>query len=647
MLKTTAVASLGQRRLLLPAWIKAALAANDRLKVCLTLLQAAATHASHPDREPPDLHRELAAAGLDDRGLRDFAGLARRVDGKIVAPQMHGLLERLAEDLAIMARPILEADTADDGTPARVTHWLSWLKALASDHVDDAQLDALTHGGRGEQDSLHRLVMDLHKRINRLAAELATEVLDGANVWDLQPPDRPRVAAFMRGLNRTAPLKFEHPGLDTSATRDGERLLLQNDIGTNDAHVLVIQVAGRAITLTYSDLHRRRFEFFRAMLAPFAPDWSGLESRVSAELNQGEAYTVGTATFVCSDDATLEATLEGIASRIVFLIDWNRARKRLQAFVEKSLAIEVLAEAARLDVGHRAWLQVGGERLVFAAMQAVGEGAFRIGDRLDEVIGATDARGFLVSVMRLARDALRAGQPAALVADETRMLLAQYVRQRSSEFDLLAEHAAFCHALAQAVSDGLAHGIEDSIKSARDLAARAKSWERQADHLVMQARDKAERQPRWRPVARLVEQADDVADALEEAAYLVGLVADGHPEGWNGKVRKALVALAATVLDATQDHIKALAIARSLGSNSDAIDNDAFLAATWRVLQAERRCDELLRDARRLILAEVRDAPSLMLANDLAVALEAASDHLLGAAYGLRDLAFDKAGVRG
>lgn len=48
-----------------------------------------------------------------------------------------------------------------------------------------------------------------------------------------------------------------------------------------------------------------------------------------------------------------------------------------------------------------------------------------------------------------------------------------------------------------------------------------------------------------------------------------------------------------------------------------------------------------------MILAELRDAPSLMLANDVAVALEAASDHLLGAAYGLRDLAFDKAGVRG
>ena len=45
MLKEKAVASLGQPSLLMPAWIKAALAANDRLKLYLTLLQSAAQHS--------------------------------------------------------------------------------------------------------------------------------------------------------------------------------------------------------------------------------------------------------------------------------------------------------------------------------------------------------------------------------------------------------------------------------------------------------------------------------------------------------------------------------------------------------------------------------------------------------------------------
>jgi uncharacterized protein Yka (UPF0111/DUF47 family) len=647
MQKTQAVVSLGQRRLMLPAWVKAALSANDRLKVYLTVLQAASSHASHPNRDQPDLANEIAAVGLNTGWLHDVISAATRIDEDLLVPDLSRLIKCLADELGTMARPVLETTTAGAEPHPRVQHWLDWLGALPSDRLSDGQVEALTHGRRGGQDSLHLLVMDLHKQINRLSGELASEVIDGANVWELQPEDRVRVAAFMRGLNRTAALKFDHPGLETAATRDGERLLLQNDIGTNDAHVLVLQVNASAITLTYSDLHRSRLEFFQSLLAPFGARWSGLESRANADLNDGSAYSVATAQFDCPDDRSLEAALEGIASRIVFLIDWNRARKRLQAFIEKEEAIAVLAEVARLDVGHRAWLQVGGERLIFAAMQAAGEGAFRIGDRLDEVLGVADARAFLVTVMQLACDALRDGQPSALVADETRMLLAQHVRHRTSEFDLLAEHAAYCHALAQAVSDGLAHGAERSNKAAQELAACAKAWERKADHLVMQAREKAERHPRWQPVARLAEQSDDVADALEEAAFLISLIADHHLKGWNADVRKVLARLAATVLQAIQDYVKALAIARTLGSDSEAVDNDAFLGATWRVLQAERQCDAMLRDARRVILGAVQDAPSLMLANDLAAALEAASDHLLTAAYALRDVAFDKAGVRG
>lgn len=646
MEKTAAVASLGHRRLMLPSWVRAALSANDRLKVYLTVLQAASLHASQPKHELPDLTPEMTAADMSGGWLRDVAEGATRIEADLHIPELPRLVKCFAEDLRTMARPVLESTTTDGEPQHRLQHWLGWLDTLPPDRLNDQQIVAFTQGRRDGSDSLHLLVMDLHKQINRLSSELATEVIDGAKVWELRPEDRVRVAAFMRGLNRTAALKFDHPGLDTAATRDGERLLLQNDIGTNDAHVLVLQVSGRKITLTYSDLHRRRLEFFQALLGPFGAQWSRPESRESAELNDGAPYSMATAQFDCADDHALDAALESIGSRIVFLIDWNHARKRLQAFVAKENAIAVLAEAARLDVGHRAWLQAGGENLIFTAMQAAGEGSFRIGDRLDDILGDVDARGFLVAVLELACDALRGGQPPALVADETRMLLAQHVRRRTSEFDLLAEHAAYCHALAQAVSDGLAHGAESSSSAAQELAARAKVWERRADHLVMQGREKAERQSRWQPFARLAEHSDDVADALEEAAFLVSLMADHHVKGWTTDVRKVLARMAAVVLDATHDYVRALAIARSLGATSGAVDNDAFLGATWRVLHAERQCDALLRDARRVILGAIQDAASLMLANDLALALESASDHLLVTGYALRNVAFNKTGVQ-
>lgn len=69
MQKAQAVASLGQHRLMLPAWVKAALSANDRLKVYLTVLQSASSHTSYPNREAPDLGKEIAAAGLNTAWL--------------------------------------------------------------------------------------------------------------------------------------------------------------------------------------------------------------------------------------------------------------------------------------------------------------------------------------------------------------------------------------------------------------------------------------------------------------------------------------------------------------------------------------------------------------------------------------------------
>lgn len=643
MQKNRAIASLGHRGLLMPVWVKAALAANDRLKVYLTVLQASAAHADHPEREALDLANELRAAGLDTATwLHELPSSASRVDGLLILPELPMLVRALSEDLALMARPVLEASTTDAEPHARVQHWQTWLSALQGEQLDTPHLRSLTHGQRTEGDSLHLLIMDLHKAINHLAAELASEVIDGAHVWQIDEADRPLIQAFMRGLNRTAPLKFDHPGLDTAATRDGPRLLLQNDIGTNDAHVLVIQVEDRAITLTYSDLHRSRFAFFQALLMPLGATWSGVAPRQSADLNAGKAYTVGTARFEPDSDAALQATLEGLGARIVYLIDWNRARKRLIHFVDKVGAVAVLTAAAEAEAGHMGWLKAGGEHLIWQAMQDVDRGAFRIGDRLDDILGSEAAQHFLTDMMVRASEALRRNEPAALLADEARTLLARLVHQRGAGFDLLEEHAGWCHALAQGVSDLLLLDHDGLRDGAADLAARAKAWERRADHLVMQARQEAERRPRWQAVVQLLTLSDDVADALEEAAFLLALIADHHQQGWCAEVRQALSRLAQTVLQAVQEHVKALAIARTLDHASETGDMDAFLAATWNVLRAERQCDELLRHARRQILASIEDAAALMLANDLALTLELASDRLLAAGHALRTSVLDR-----
>jgi uncharacterized protein Yka (UPF0111/DUF47 family) len=672
MQKQDAVASLeqaspGLSSLLQPSRVRAALKANDRLKLYLTVLQAAAAHARAPRDVSLDLTREIAAAGIgvreDADWLHELPTTASMQGEAVQVPDLPRLVQRLRDDLATMARPLVEGEAADAALAKRVAHWQDHLGHLRQASLDGPALAALTHGQRDRSDSLHLTVMDLHKALNRLAARLATDTIDGAHAWQLAADgsDTARIAAFMRGLNRTRALKLDHPGLDTAATRDGDKLLIQNDIGTNDAHVLVIQVdtAKRkpVITLTYSDLHRQRFAFFQQQLAEVGASWTETGARTSAGLNEGAAYHVGTAQFEAKGEAQLLQQLEGIGERIVFLIDWNRARKRLLPFVDKEEAIAVLVAGAKQRSGHMAWLSAGGERLVWNAMAAQGAGVFRLGDRLDEVLGAEAARDFLTEVLALASRAVQHQQPVALVADETRALLARRLQGRRGEFDLLEEHAGLCHALAQGLRDALAHGNERDAEACARLAARAKTWERQADHLVMRARAQAERQPQWQALARLIERSDDVADALEEACFVLSLNADhfseaghhdGHPEHhhhWGAEVRETLTALANTVLVATQDHVKALAVARTLGETSDGADHDEFLAASWRVLQAERQCDELLRTARRALAHECRkhgDAVALTLGNELAAAVELASDALLALSYGLRERAFHR-----
>jgi uncharacterized protein Yka (UPF0111/DUF47 family) len=276
---------------------------------------------------------------------------------------------------------------------------------------------------------------------------------------------------------------------------------------------------------------------------------------------------------------------------------------------------------------------------------------FRLGERLDEVLGDEAARDYLGDLLTLCSQALRAGQPAALVTDEARAMLARRLRGRRGEFDLLQEHLGLCHALAQALADALRADTERDAPAAAALAGRAKAWERQADHLLMNARALAQRQPRWQPLLALLQHADDVADALEEAAFVLGLVAEHFSQGrkprggWSPAVRTALQDLADTVLAAAQDQVRALAVAATLDEASRRVDHDDFLAASWRVLRAERRCDELLRGCRRALAAEWRDrgdAVAYGLGNELAAALEGASDALLALGHGLRERAFQR-----
>jgi hypothetical protein len=174
---------------------------------------------------------------------------------------------------------------------------------LIHDNIIQAETIAAMTSGRPEAgDGIHLFVMDLHKEINRQQAAVAEEDVDGARAYGLTECDRPLVRAFMTGLRRTAMLKFDHPGLATIATRSDAKLLIQNDIGETDAHVVVTQVVGRAVTVTYSDVHAQRLHFFQTVLADTGVTWQETHSRQTAGLADGDLFYTVTGTLEAPDE---------------------------------------------------------------------------------------------------------------------------------------------------------------------------------------------------------------------------------------------------------------------------------------------------------------------------------------------------------
>ena len=112
-----------------------------------------------------------------------------------------------------------------------------------------------------------------------------------------------------------------------------------------------------------------------------------MQTRARATSSNPETYFLTTGTYRAADRPDLERYLRHLGSRIVFLIDWNRMRKRLNAFVGKEKAIEILKWAADHDHGHRGLLEIGGERALAEAVEYAAGERLRYGDRLDELIG--------------------------------------------------------------------------------------------------------------------------------------------------------------------------------------------------------------------------------------------------------------------
>lgn len=105
-------------------------------------------------------------------------------------------------------------------------------------------------------------------------------------------------------------------------------------------------------------------------------------------------------TYAAPGKKELKACLTHLGSRLVFLTDWNRARKRLQRLVPKADVLTLLAWAAENDVGHIAFLKTGGERMIFDALQFAAGGTLTYGVTLAELLGREAADSYLCFILK-------------------------------------------------------------------------------------------------------------------------------------------------------------------------------------------------------------------------------------------------------
>ncbi|HTV33420.1 MAG TPA: hypothetical protein VME69_10035 [Methylocella sp.] len=635
-MKSGIIGQLGEVELLLPALIAEGLAANDRVKARLSLLQAALRHAQDPSKARFDLAGECRAAGLDPAPLEALVNGAHFVpDARITAPGLDKISDAIFDDVDEMARAVKAGEPEPHDRDAGLER-LSAIKAAISrgeaDTIAPADITRLTGMADESGDGLHRLVMDLHKALNRLAAAHAEEVVAGAHAYGLLPQDRPAVEAFMRGLESTAKLKLGHPGLGTTAMRSGGRLTIQNDIGETDAHVIVIGVEPEVVTVTYTDVHLARAKFFTGLFQSLAFQWSGLESQKAAGLSENGTFYLVTGRCRVDGETGRDLCLETIGAGLVFLIDWNKARKALRTLVQKADAVRLLAWSAQNRHGHRAFLELGGSELVAQAVRNAAPKRIRFGESLDQTLGHEAAVDFLKSVLRISAEALLHGESPRSARDHIEAEVIRHLaRADGGLLAVVVRQAGLARELAVAIAHFISGKPSGRAVDRAQLAERARWIEEKADKIAIDARNEAARLDAAPVIERLVNRTEEAIDEFEQAAFIASLL-DGEVAS---ELRSPLAELAALAVVGVEAAAAGVAAAIDV-PEGHRIDFEDALAAVERLIQVEHEADAAERSVTAIILRGAFDLKTSLSILELSRAIERAADRLAGVGHLLR-----------
>jgi uncharacterized protein Yka (UPF0111/DUF47 family) len=641
--KSSILGELGADELLLPERTNSALVANDRIKYYFTLLQAAKTHADHPDKQAVNLKQEREAAGIENGLLDRVVEKTTKVDDRYRIPESELIFSEVRKCMKEMILPLAarKMDNALVEVESRYSSLMSELPTGESEIISPETIMKITSVQRENGDSLHLLVMDVHKILNIIQRELAQEQIDGALTYLLNVDDKPFIQAFMSGLNRTAPLKFSHPGLGTTASRFSGKLVIQNDIGMTDAHVLVINVEKSSVIITYTDIHLPRLRFFQSLFEKWEVQWDDTVSKTSAAAMDEATYFMSIGKYAATNTNDLKSFLNHLGSRLVFLIDWNKARKQLRRFLRNRDSVAVLKWGAENEVGHRAFLELGGASLIYSVVEPEATPSLRMGEPLHRILGRSETIRYFEWVLKTTKEGLLANSSRLLIRDQVRTELFRYFRSSHQQvIDLCEEHASLIVEVGTALRDSL---LRIKFGSDKDYAflmsSKAKLWESHADEIVQRVRSISKRMNVSESFSLLIGEMDDALDSLEEASFMTTLMSTDH---LGPRANDELLSLSEIALGGARELLRTLMAAETLHAAGTQSDVQDFLRSADAIANAEMKCDDSLRRAENAILAEASNFKELWVCTQASRSIEQSTNYLRKGSYLLRDMILDE-----
>jgi uncharacterized protein Yka (UPF0111/DUF47 family) len=258
------------------------------------------------------------------------------------------------------------------------------------------------------------------------------------------------------------------------------------------------------------------------------------------------------------------------------------------------------------------------------------------GVQFSDLVGPQRAAEFLKFTVKTAVEGLLSHRSESLIRDEIAAEFRHYIETAHQEFlDIAADHASLIVELAMADRDALLFAQSSTgAEYMQRIVQRARKWEHKADELVTKARTARVRLDTHKTLPELLAVADDVADQLEDAIFLRGLLATS---GVTAESLVCLQDLAALLVQGSQEYLKAIANARVLQRGSPREEVQDFLEAIDGVIGVEHQTDDAHRRARASILTFPGDFRQWQLIIDLADHLEEAADALMHCALMLRN----------